>query len=209
MSAKNVKKKSTTYLIRLHWQNYRIFCWLTIWLSGKWGNKPSRKTSFCHVLHLQYGPLLSWLHQRRQTNNTYKCEICRYYNSIPVGVIVTGFKTELGRFRKETGCCCTCDSSRLDATIQEVLYFKVKKKMKALKSCKKRAEPRKEQQQKAASYTLANTRAPTLLLWLDCWSSQREAHDPAGPGQSLPRNVPFATENKKILQTRKEKMKKI
>lgn len=59
------KKKSTPYLTWLHWQNYRIFCWLTSWLSGKWGNKPSRKTSLCHMLHLQYGPLLSWLHQRK------------------------------------------------------------------------------------------------------------------------------------------------
>lgn len=69
------EKKSTPYLIWLHWENYRIFCWLTLWLSGKWGNKPSRKTSLCYMLHLQYGPLLSRLHQRRQTNT---CEICRF-----------------------------------------------------------------------------------------------------------------------------------
>lgn len=34
-------------------------------------------------------------------------------------------------------------------------------------------------------------------------------HDPAGLGQSLPCKVSFPTENKKILQSRKEKMKNI
>jgi len=121
-----------------------------------------------HMLHLQYGPLLSRLHQRRQSNNTYKCEICMFYNSIPVGVTVTSSKAELGRFRKETECCCTCDSSGLDPTTQKVLYFKVKKKMKALDSCKNRVERQEEQQQKEAGYTLASARAPRWLLRLDC-----------------------------------------
>lgn len=88
---------------------------------------PVEKTSLCDVLHLPYVPLLSWPHQHRQTNNTYKCERCRFYNSIPVGVMVTSFKAELVRFRKETEHGCTCDSRRLDATIQQALHFKVKK----------------------------------------------------------------------------------
>lgn len=119
MSAKNVKKKkkSTPCFVWLYWQNYKTFCWLALWLSRKWGKKPSRHTSLCHMLHLQYGLLLYWLRQLRQTYNTYKCEICRFYNRIPVGVILTGFTTELGRFRTDTECCCTCDSSRLHAMI--------------------------------------------------------------------------------------------
>lgn len=142
---------------------------------------PVEKTSLCDVLHLPYGPLLSWLHQHRQTNNTYKCERCRFYNSIPVGVIVTSFKAELVRFRKETERSCTCDSRRLDAMIQQALHFKVKKtKPNTLKSWKKRAKPQKEQQQNKGSYTLASTRAPVWLPWLGCWSCRREQHEPAG-----------------------------
>lgn len=81
--------KMTEYFVGFLWR-----------LSGKRGNK--RKASLYDMLHLPYGPLLSWLHQHRQTNNTYKCEMCRFRNSIPVGVIVTSFKTELVRFGEET-----------------------------------------------------------------------------------------------------------
>lgn len=95
-----------------HWQNDRTFCWLTWWLSGKRRNKPRRKTSLCDKMHVPYGPLLSWVHQHRKTNNTYKCDMCRFHNSIPVGVIVTSFKTELVRFGNETERGCTCNSRR-------------------------------------------------------------------------------------------------
>lgn len=99
MSAKNVKKKK---IHTLYVYTGKITEYFVGWLYGFQEGGEISQTSFCDMLHLQYGPLVSWLHQCRQTNNTYKREICRCYNSIPVGVIVTGFKTKLGRFRKET-----------------------------------------------------------------------------------------------------------
>lgn len=147
-----------------HWQNDRIFCWLTWWLSGKRGNKPSRKTSPCDMLHLPYGPLLSWLHQHRQTNNTYKCEMCRFHNSIPVGVIVTSFKTELVRFGNETERGCTCDSRRLDALTPQALHFRVKTKkttnqLKSWKKKEKKSQASERTTPEQSSYILASTRA--------------------------------------------------
>lgn len=51
--------------------------------------------------------------------------------------------------------------------IRQALHFRVTKTQNKQPTGKKRAKPQKEQEQNKGGYTLASTRVPVCLLWLE------------------------------------------